>query len=269
MRHRGSREIAGSTKPLRVTVLDMPAQTIASPQDERPLALITGVGRAVGIGAAVAAGLADDGWRVVTCGWRPYDERMPWGADAQPLAHYEADMADPGAPTTLVARVHDEHGPIRALVICQGESTDSAILTTTVESFDRHFAVNARAPWLLIAAYARQFAEPAGTGRIIAFTSDHTAFNIPYGASKGALDRIVLAAAVELAEQGITANVINPGATDTGWMSPEVVADVRARNLQPRVGQPADAARLVRFLCSPAGEGINGQLLYSDGGLRR
>ena len=79
----------------------------------------------------------------------------------------------------------------------------------------------------------------------------------------------MLAAAVELAEQGITANVINPGPTDTGWMSSEVLADVRTRNLQPRVGQPADAAQLVRFLCSPAGGWINGQLLYSDGGLRR
>ena len=247
----------------------MPAQPIASPLDARPLALITGVGRAIGIGAAVAAALADDGWRVVTCGWRPYDARMPWGADAAPLAHYEADMADPDPPPRLVARVRAEHGPIRALVICHCESTDSAILTTTVESFDRHFAVNARASWLLIAAFARQFAEPAGTGRVVAFTSDHAAFNLPYGASKGALDRIVLAAAVELAEQGITANVINPGPTDTGWMSPEVIADVRARNLQPRIGQPADAAQLVRFLCSPAGGWINGQLLYSDGGLRR
>ena len=268
MTNRGSREINGSTAPRGVTVQDMPAQPIASPRDERPLALITGVGRAVGIGAAVAAGLADDGWRVVTCGWRQYDGRMPWGADAEPLAHYEADMADPGAPPNLVARVRAEYGPIRALVIGHCESTDSAILTTTVESFDRHFAVNARAPWLLIAAFARQFAGPAGTGRIVAFTSDHVAFNLPYGASKGALDRIVLAAAVELAEQGITANVINPGATDTGWMSAEVFADVRARNLQPRVGQPADAAQLVRFVCSHAGGWINGQLLYSDGGRR-
>lgn len=55
-------------------------------------------------------------------------------------------------------------------------------------------------------------------------TSDHTAGNLPYGASKGTLDRIVLASARELARchLGITANVVNPGATDTGWMTPQL-----------------------------------------------
>lgn len=259
----------GGVDDCGVTVHPMSAQPLADSPDARPLALVTGVGRAIGIGAAVVTALAEDGWRVATCGWRPYDDRMPWGADAEPLAHYEADMADPIAPTDLIEQVAREHGPIRALVICHCESTDSDLFTTTVESFDRHFAVNARATWLLVAAFGRQFVDPAGTGRIVAFTSDHAAFNLPYGASKGALDRIVLASAVELADRGITANVVNPGGTDTGWMSPEVKHEVRARNLQPRIGQPSDAARLVRFLCSADGGWINAQLLYSDGGLRR
>ena len=142
----------------------------------------------------------------------------------------------------------------------------SPILTTTVDSFDRHFAVNARATWLLIKKFAEQFVGPAGSGRIVAITSDHTAFNLPYGASKAAMDRIVLAAAVELAELGITANVVNPGATDTGWMDAAIEAVVRHGNLQPRIGQPIDCANVVRFLCSPEGQWINGQLLYSDGG---
>jgi len=100
----------------------------------------------------------------------------------------------------------------------------------------------------------------------VSITSDHTAGNLPYGASKGAMDRIVLAAAVELAEIGVTANVVNPGATDTGWISSDVEESVLRRNLQPRVGQPDDCANLVRFLCSSQGRWINGQLLYSDGG---
>ena len=56
------------------------------------------------------------------------------------------------------------------------------------------------------------------------------------------------------------------GATDTGWMSPEVRAAVASNNLQPRLGLPADCAALVRFLCSHEGRWINRQLLYSDGG---
>ena len=61
-------------------------------------------------------------------------------------------------------------------------------------------------------------------GWIVALTSDHAVHNVPYGASKGALDRVVVAAAVELASRGIRANVINPGPIDTGWMTPEIRA---------------------------------------------
>ena len=232
----------------------------------RSLALVTGVGRSVGIGAACASRLLADGWDVVTTGWRRYDERMPWGADSKHLTMIEADLSDPAAPGVLLEQVKKEHGPVTALVMAHAESVDSSILDTTVESFDRHFAVNARATWLLVKAFVEQFPGPRGAGRIVAITSDHTPFNLPYGASKGAMDRIVLAAAVELADQGITCNVINPGATDTGWMDDEIRASVVRRNLQPRVGTPDDCSRLVSFLCSEEGRWINGQLLHSDGG---
>lgn len=101
----------------------------------------------------------------------------------------------------------------------------------------------------------------------MALTSDHTAGNLPYGASKGALDRIVLAAARELGGLGITANVVNPGPTDTGWMSASLRAEIEQRSPLGRLGTPQDAAALVAFLCTERGEWINGQLLHSDGGI--
>ena len=242
-------------------------------------ALVTGVGRTIGIGAAIATALADDGWVVVTAGHTGYDERMPWGADADGpphpgRAHLEADLADPERAEQLVLGAAEAIGPLTGLVLCHCESVDSSILDTTVESFDRHFAVNARASWQLIKAFAEQFPTdiakaPRPAGRIVAITSDHTPFNLPYGASKAALDRIVIAAATELADLGITANVINPGGTDTGWMTPDIVDATLRRNLQPRVGTPKDCANLVRWLCSDQGQWVNGQLLHSDGGLRR
>lgn len=231
-------------------------------------ALVTGVGRRAGIAAAIAHRLRADGWAVATTGWRDYDARMEWGADSDPLADHEVDFTDPDAPDALF-RLLADGGPITAMVLCHAESVDSDIKSTTIESFDRHFAVNVRSNWLLIRAFASQFpAGAAGSGRIVALTSDHTAFNMPYGASKAALDRIVIAAATEFADLGITANVVNPGPNDTGWMDERIEGAVRRSNLQGRIGTPADTANLVSFLLSEEGGWINAQLLQSDGGRR-
>ncbi|GAQ55774.1 SDR family oxidoreductase [Streptomyces acidiscabies] len=246
----------------------------------RPLALLTGVGRTVGIGAGIAARLADSGWDIAFTHWTPYDDRMAWGREpgaAEVIAAglvergaavhaVEADLAQPESPARIFDEVEERLGKVTALVMCHCESVDSGILDTSVESFDLHFAVNARASWLLIREFGRRFDAPHGTGRIVALTSDHTVHNLPYGASKGALDRITQAAAHELAHLGITANVVNPGPVDTGWMNDGIRASVLARTPLGRTGTPQDTAHLVNFLCSPEGQWVNGQLLKSNGG---
>lgn len=248
---------------------------------QRPIVLVTGASRTIGIGAAIALTLAQAGWDVATTFWRPYDDAMPWGSDPEEVTALRADLERLGARTTAIeadlsqveaaARVFDaverELGAVTALVMSHCYSVDSDILTTSVASFDLHFAVNARATWLLVREFGRRFRGAPGAGRIIAITSDHTAYNLPYGASKGAMDRIVLAAAREFRALGVTANVINPGATDTGWMSEDLMSDVRRVTLAGRVGLPQDCANLIQFLCSQEGGWINAQLLYSNGGL--
>jgi 3-oxoacyl-[acyl-carrier protein] reductase len=249
-------------------------------QTERPVVLVTGVGRTVGIGAAIALRLAEDGWDVATTHWSAYDERMPWGRHDQDPATVavalaergartvavQADLTDVRAPADVLDAVLAELGPVTALVMCHCESTASGLLDTTVDSFDRHFAVNARATWLLIREHGQRFRGPRGDGRIIALTSDHTVGNLPYGASKGALDRITLAAAHELAHLGISSNVINPGPVDTGWMTDTIRVSGIQRTPLGRLGTPQDTANLVDFLCSSRGQWINGQLLFSNGG---
>ncbi|CAM5699790.1 SDR family oxidoreductase [Streptomyces microflavus] len=260
----------------------------AAPELARPVALITGVGRSIGIGAGIARQLAASGWDIAFTYWTPYDRRMEWGAEdgaaaaiAKELedagartAAIEADLTGPDAPARIFDEAEQRLGPVTALVLSHAESVDSGLLDTTVEAFDRHFAVNTRASWLLIREYGLRFrGEPGGgtgagggTGRIVALTSDHTVGNLPYGASKGALDRITLAAAHELAHLGVTANVINPGPVDTGWMNDELREALAQGTPLGRLGTPRDTAHLVDFLCSPQGQWVNGQLLKSNGG---
>jgi 3-oxoacyl-[acyl-carrier protein] reductase len=243
----------------------------------RPAALITGVGRLVGIAAGIAGRLADDGWDLGLSYWRPYDADLFGGSsDNEPAVLADdlrrrgasvellpGDLADPDGPPRLMAQASAALGPLRGLVLSHAESRDSSILDTTVESFDRHMAVNARASWQLVAAFAQQ---AHGGGAIVALTSDHTAFNLPYGASKGALDRIITAAARELGDQGIRANLVNPGPVDTGWMDDALRTELARRQPTGRLGTPADVARIVSFLLSDDGGWTTGQLIHSDGG---
>ncbi len=245
--------------------------------------MITGVGRRRSIGAGLALGLAADGWDLVINYWRPYDDRvgLEHGTDDPEAIAAECrelgrrvelvagDLADPAGPAELIT-VAAAQGDLFGLVMSHCESVDSSILTTTIESWDRHFAVNARATWLLIKAFAERLpvVEHGGRAlaRIIALTSDHTTHNLPYGTSKGALDRLVISAAAELKDRGVRANVINPGPIDTGWMTDEIRAAGTAATPAGRLGTPQDTADLVRFLMSDQGSWINGQLLHSNGG---
>lgn len=231
---------------------------------------MTGVSRRAGIGAAIALALARGGWDVATTGWPPYDAAMPWAGDpAEDARRLDAALAAAGARTIAVdadltdveapARIYDAAeaalGPVTALVLSHCHDVETGLLDTTLEDFDRHFAVNARASWLLVRELGRRFRGAPGTGRLVALTSDHVAGNLPYGASKGALDRIVLAAAAEFRDRGITANVVDPGPVDNGWMTAEQKATFT------NLATADECAALIAFLCSPAGGRVNGRLL--------
>lgn len=135
-----------------------------------------------------------------------------------------------------------------------------------MESFDRHYAVNVRATWLLIAAFARQL--PVTGGSVVALTSDHTVGNLPYGVTKGGLDRLVLASAHELADTGVRANVINPGQIDTGWMTKGArrppaapAAKVKAGRRPPARASALTAARTMPP--SPIGDTQTPEMIFN------
>lgn len=252
--------------------------------NHRPVAVITGLGRRVGIAYGIAERLACDGWDIAFAYSAAYDEQvnslLPGATPPTDVHEIEHELRGLGARTVAVdvdlASVTaasvlfdaaETLGPVGAMVLSHAESVNAGILTTTVESFDRHLAVNARGNWLLIREFARRFdLLRAGGGRIVAVTSDAIHDEVAYGASKGALDRVIFAAARELAPLGITANLVNPGPIDTGWMTDEVREVLLRATPAGRLGTPRDTAALVSFLLSADGGWITGQLIKSDGG---
>jgi 3-oxoacyl-[acyl-carrier protein] reductase len=244
---------------------------VASDSASRPVALITGVGRSESIGAGIARRLATSHDLVLVYS-SAYDNRVHGKTGAidelrdelesrgGSITLVEADLAEPDSIGTIFAALPR---PAAVMILSHTESVDSSIMDTTIESFDRHYAVNVRANWLLIREFARQ---APGWGRIIALTSDHVVHNLPYGVTKGALDRLVLACPRELADLNITANVLNPGPVDTGWMTDEVRAAGLAQQPSHRFGTPDDIGAVIAFLISDEGSWINGQLIKADGG---
>lgn len=241
--------------------------------------LITGAGRRAGIAASCAVKLASAGWDVGLSGWRPYDrETGPPSGDREPNELVDelrrigiraefaaADLSDPAAASKVFDELEGRLGSFTALVAAHCRDIETSLLGASAGELDLHFAVNARSVALLIQEFAMRM--PGDDGRIVAFTSDALINNVPYGASKGALDRIIKAAALELGSRGIRANCINPGPTETGWISKELRATISGRAPLGRPSLPMDSANLVAFLLSADGGWINGQLLHSDGGL--
>jgi 3-oxoacyl-[acyl-carrier protein] reductase len=126
----------------------------------------------------------------------------------------------------------------------------------SVETFDRVFSVDARGAALLIAEFAERHRAHAGTwGRIVGLSSggpDGFPEEVSYGAAKAALENLTMSAAFELAGLGVTANIVHPPVTDTGWVTSEVIAEVERRADLLRVAGPDDIADVVCLLCTDA-----------------
>ena len=199
---------------------------------------------------------------------------------------FEADLADPAVIPVLLDRAEAAVGPVDVLVnnaaafacdtflpqpkeVFESDSGYQAH-PLTAASHDLHFAVNSRASVLLMAEFARRrIASGNRWGRIINISTDASASHpgaISYGASKHALESYSRAAAMELAEYGITVNVIAPGAIQTGWISPALEAELAKKFPLGRVGRPEDIADVAVFLASDQASWVTGQTLYVGAG---
>jgi 3-oxoacyl-[acyl-carrier protein] reductase len=259
------------------------------------VAIVTGANH--GIGAAVARRLAARGVAVLATYLELRDPEDPGVPDAYRRnrasgAHglieevsaaggraiaVESDLGDPEAPARLFDHAYAELGPVDILVNnATGWVQDTftpatqdrfgrGLAPVTAASFAQQFSVDAMAAALLIAEFARRHVERGATwGRIVGLTSGGARGfpqEVSYGAAKAAQENYTMSASVELADHGVTANMVHPPVTDTGWVTDEVRESVRASPDHVHVATPDQVAEVIDFLVSDAGELVTGNVL--------
>jgi 3-oxoacyl-[acyl-carrier protein] reductase len=277
------------------------ARTMIDPHLTGRVALVTGANQGIGAATAralAAQGTAvfvtylrlepdDPGVQAMaSTGLAAYAQARAQSADALVeeivraggrAAAWEADLADPATPAALFDRAEAALGPVEILVNNADAWAGDTFLPEAMDRFgrrltpvtatthDHHFAVNSRATALLIAEFARRHVQRgARWGCIISLTTGGAAGfaeEVSYGASKNALESYTRAAAEELGRYGITANVLCPPATDTGWITPEAAEQIRRGSPLRHVGQPEEVAEVIVFLASHQARFLTGQTL--------
>jgi 3-oxoacyl-[acyl-carrier protein] reductase len=135
----------------------------------------------------------------------------------------------------------------------------------SADTIDRIFNIDARGSALLIREFAwRHLARGATWGRIIGLTSGGPLGfpeEVSYGAAKAALENFTMSAAFELGEHGVTANMVYPPVTDTGWVTPEVERAVEQRGDLFHIARPEQVADVIVFLVSEAARLITANIV--------
>lgn len=237
-------------------------------------ALVTGASR--GIGRATAMMLAQAGARLLihysaSAGQADgvVADIREKGGRAEAL---KADMAERDGPEQLAKQVKSLVGArLDILVANAGVGGTTGIADTTIDAFDRLFAVNVRAPFFLV----QQLLPVLGEGSSVILLSSlaaHAAVGTlsAYAATKGAIDTLVKHFAAELGPRGIRVNAVAPGVVNTDMSSfaktdqgRDFVLGIQALK---RVAGPEDIAGAVAFLASDAARWVSGDTLRVDGG---
>jgi NAD(P)-dependent dehydrogenase (short-subunit alcohol dehydrogenase family) len=240
---------------------------------ERKTMLLTGASR--GIGHATVKRFQAEGWRILTVSRQPFSEECRWPEARE--SHLQADLADPAAVEALIDTVRQRlpDGRLHAMVNNAGISPKGpggsrlGVLATDHATWLNVLNVNLLSTALL----ARGLFEPlrAASGTIVNVTSIvgsrvHPFAGTAYACSKAALAALTREMAHEFGPHGVRVNAIAPGEIDTAILSPGTDDIVRRQIPMARLGEPAEVAEAILFLCSGRSGYINGAELHINGG---
>ena len=243
-------------------------------QTTAKVAVITGSSR--GIGAATARRLAKDGYRVaVNCRVkRDLAAAVVREIEAEGgVAIWEqADIRDPAAVRRLFDVTERELGKIDVAIANAGVMQLARFENMSDEDFDLMVDTNVKGSFYTLREAAKRVKEG---GRIITTSSSivqlRTPTYGPYAATKGSMEIYANILAKELAGRKISVNAIAPGLVATSLFldgkTDEQVAGFAKRTPHGRIGEPADIAETIAYLCGPGGWWVNGQTIYSNGGV--
>lgn len=245
----------------------------------RKAALITGASNENEIGTAICRKLASQDIDIFFTHWH---------SDAEWIKQFQQDIADIGvrcealkvdltdanAALAIYEEAAGRLGSPSILVNNAAHSVNNDYKSLDASTLDLHYAVNMRSTFLLCAEFARRFKDSGSpSGRIINMTSGQDIAPMPgelaYAATKGAISAFTRSLAQELAPLRITVNAINPGPTDSTWMTDGIRNHLLPKFPMGRIGTPDDTARLAAFLASEDAEWITGQIIHSEGGFMR
>lgn len=248
-------------------------------------AIVTGVSRLKGIGRAVCIELARSGVDIFFSYWMDYDRLMPWKTDVdEPLkikseieeigvncSMMELDLSKEGSSEKLFDEAYQFFGVADILVNNAAYSMNNNIFTIEPQELDMHYKVNLKNTLLLCKEFANRYS--GNSGRIINMISGQELGEmddeLAYAVTKSAVKTLTRTISHQLAERMITVNAVNPGPTDTGWMTTELEKQLKNKFPSGRIGLPEDAAKLIAFLSGIDSGWITGQTINSEGGFNR